>query len=163
MTHARSACVLILLAAVGCTSTNGTDEKPEPPKPAAAVSPAARQPAPVTPPPLDAGSGESTAGQHGPARGNAVFPYTAGTRGKALTVAVSCRGRGGVEVRLPVPHADFRLACGSGDSAVTYHQLALPAAHRAGSVRVTAPSGITWAVTVGRSDPAAEDRATATG
>ncbi|MEU0289698.1 hypothetical protein [Streptomyces sp. NPDC006147] len=163
MTHARSACVLILLAVIGCTSTNGADEKPDLPTPAAAGSPAARQPAPVTPPPLDAGDGESTAGRYGPAQGSAGFSYSAGTRGKALTVAVSCRGRGGVEVRLPVPHADFRLACASGEPAVTYHQLALPAAHRAGSVRVTAPSGVTWAVTVGRSDPAGEDPATATG
>ncbi|WP_145827231.1 hypothetical protein [Streptomyces sp. T12] len=163
MTHARSACVLILLAAAGCTSTNGTDEEPDLPTPAAAGSPAARQPAPVTPPPLDAGPGGSTAGRYGPAHGSAGFSYPADTRGKALTVAVSCRGRGGVEVHLTVPQADFRLACASGEPAVTYHQFALPAAHRTGSVRVTAPSGVTWAVTVGRSDPAGEDPATATG
>ncbi|CAL9441273.1 hypothetical protein [Streptomyces sp. enrichment culture] len=51
-------------------------------------------------------------------------------------------------------NAGFPVACGAGKPAVTSHALALPAAHRAGTVRVTAPSGVTWAVTVGRDGPA---------
>ncbi|MEW1605034.1 hypothetical protein AB0450_29945, partial [Streptomyces sp. NPDC093808] len=118
--------------------------------PPAGSSPAARSSAPVTPPALDGG----TAGAHGPAHGNAAFSYAPGARGEVLTVAVSCRGAGTVQVRIPVLHAGFPVACGAGKPAVTSHALALPAAHRAGTVRVTAPSGVTWAVTVGRDGPA---------
>ncbi|MEV0963725.1 hypothetical protein AB0J25_14235 [Streptomyces sp. NPDC049910] len=150
-------CTLMLLAAVGCTSGNGAGGDAAPATPATSSTPTARQTAGVTPPALDAGLGESTAGQHGATRGNAGFSYEAGPRHKALVVAVSCQGAGTLKVRLPVLRAEFPLECSAGEPAVTYNQLAMHAAHKAGTVEVTAPSGVTWAVTVGRGDIAEPD------
>ncbi|MET8897709.1 hypothetical protein [Streptomyces albogriseolus] len=157
MSHARSTAVLLLLAAaVGCTSEAGAPERPAPsprsPSPPAATagrSPAPRPSAPVAPPQLD-----STAGAHGPARGNAAFRYTAGARGEALTVTVSCQGSGTLRIRIPVLRAAFPVECGIGEADATGADFDLPAAHRAGTVHVTAPPGVTWAATVGRGESA---------
>lgn len=152
MNHARSAAVLVLLAAaVGCTSEADAPERPasSPTATTAGSSPAPRQSTPVTPPQLG-----STAGAHGPARGNAAFRYAAGARGEALTVAVSCQGDGTLRIRIPVLGAAFPVECGTGESDATGAGFDLPAAHRAGTVHVTAPPGVTWAVAVGRGESA---------
>ncbi|MFV0137963.1 hypothetical protein ACLGIH_33100 [Streptomyces sp. HMX87] len=153
-----AACTLILLVAAGCTPDNDTGDGAAPATSAASSpTPTARQTAAVAPPALDPGLGESTAGQHGVTRGNANFPYRAGAQGKALIVAVSCQGTGTVKVEVPVLQTTFPLECSPGGPAVTYNQLALKAAHKAGTVKVTAPSTVIWAVIVGRGDPAEQD------
>ena len=88
-------------------------------------------------------------------RGSASFSYEAGPQGKALIVAVSCLGT--VKVTVPVLGTDFPLECGTAEPAVTYNQLAMQAAHRAGTVTVTAPSTATWAITVGRGNTAEQE------
>jgi hypothetical protein len=111
----------------------------------------------VTPPSLDEGTGETLAGRYGPARGGAHFAYDAGPRGKALVVAVSCRGTGKVSVDLPALDVSVSQPCSPHETAVTHNEFALAAVGRPGTVSVTAPSTVEWAVTVGRGDEPVED------
>ncbi|WP_253195667.1 hypothetical protein [Streptomyces sp. JHA26] len=158
--HAAVASALLLLMAVGCTSGESADEASAP----SASSTSRPTPSPpsvaVTPPALDLEAGEVFAGRHGATRGNASFSYDAGPQGKALVVAVSCLGTGTIKVTVPVLGTDFPLECGTGEPAVTYNQLAVQAAHRAGTVTVTAPSTATWAITVGRGSTAEQESPT---
>ncbi|WPP31893.1 hypothetical protein [Streptomyces sp. CL7] len=104
----------------------------------------------MTPPQLG-----STADAHGPARGNAAFRYAPGARGgEALTVAVSRQSDGTLRIRIPVLGAAFPVECGTGESDATGAGFDLPAAHRAETVHVTTPPGVTWAVAVGRGESA---------
>ncbi|MFF9457415.1 hypothetical protein [Streptomyces flaveolus] len=114
----------------------------------------------MTPPELDPESGAVFAGRHGVTRGSASFSYEAGAQGKALIVAVSCLGTGTIKVTVPILGTDFPLECGAGEPAVTYNQLAVQAADRAGTVTVTAPSTATWAITVGRGNTAEQEHPT---
>ena len=144
---------LVLLTTAGCASGSGTGDGAASPVPAASSPPAARQTtAVVTPPALNPGSGEVTAGQHGPAHGNARFSYDAGTPGKALIVEASCLGAGTIDVALPAVGAGFRHKCGTDEPLAAHNELGLEAARAPGTVKVTAPSTVTWAVTVGRGD-----------
>ncbi len=93
----------------------------------------------------------------GAPRGNASFSYNADPQGKALIIAVSCLGAGTIKVAVPVLGTDFPLECGTAEPAVMYNQLAMQAAHRAGTVTVTAPSTATWAITVGRGNTAEQE------
>ncbi|MEU0651200.1 hypothetical protein ABZ485_02955 [Streptomyces albogriseolus] len=71
-----------------------------------------------------------------------------------MTVAVSCHGDGTLRIRIPVLGTAFPVECGPGESDATGAGFDLPAAHRAGTVHVTAPPGVTWAVAVGRGESA---------
>ncbi|MFC8870171.1 hypothetical protein ACFUAC_21385 [Streptomyces sp. NPDC057148] len=147
--------LLLTLAAGGCSSGNETDDAPKgTPSKTMPGPPTSGRGATLTPPKLDPAAGEVIAGQHGETRGNASFSYDAGAQGKALIVAVSCLGMGTVKISVPVLGTDFPLECGTAEPAVTYNQLAMTAAHKAGTVQVTAPTNTTWAVTVGRGDAA---------
>ncbi|MFI9150163.1 hypothetical protein [Streptomyces sp. NPDC053367] len=116
----------------------------------AATAGTAGQPVAVTPPSLDGGTGETLAGRYGPARGGAAFSYDAGPGGEALVVAVSCRGTGEVTVDLPALAVHFSHTCSPDEPAVVQNEFALAGARRPGTVSVTAPSTVVWAVTVGR-------------
>lgn len=154
---AAPALLLLALAAAGCTSGNETDEAATTPAPRTSGPPTSQHSATLTPPALDPEAGEDIAGQRGETRGNASFSYDTGPRGKALIVAVSCRGTGTVKVSLPVLGTDFPLACSTAEPAVTYNQLVMNAAHKAGTVAVTAPSTVTWALTIGRGNAAEQE------
>ncbi|MFJ5777092.1 hypothetical protein [Streptomyces sp. NPDC093094] len=156
--------LLSVLAAAACTApqhTTGTrpaDPAPAPPASASAsADPATREPAVVTPPSLYASLGESLAGRQEPTRGNAVFAYTGGARGRALVVAVSCLGEGKVTVDLPAMGVSFPHTCTSGEPAEVQNEFALSTEHRPGTVSVEAPSTVVWAATVSRVEPAGED------
>ncbi|WP_318216629.1 hypothetical protein [Streptomyces sp. SCL15-6] len=152
------ASILLLLTAVACTSGESTDDAAGSSAPSTSRPAPSRQGVTVTPPELDPESGEVFAGRHGVTRGSASFSYEAGPQGKALIVAVSCLGSTGtVKVTVPVLGTDFPLECGTAEPAVTYNQLAMQAAHRAGTVTVTAPSTATWAITVGRGNTAEQE------
>ncbi|CAL9309843.1 hypothetical protein SUDANB148_04565 [Streptomyces sp. SudanB148_2056] len=154
MNHARSAAVLLLLtAAVGCTSQAAAPEPvaSSPPATSAGVSPDPLPSDTVTPPRLD-----SQAGRYGPARGSAVFSYAAGVRDVPLRFSFQCQGSGSLKVRIPVLHANFPIQCDRGDLPERGVDFAVPAARLAGTVHVTAPPGVTWAGAVGRSDPEEE-------
>ncbi|MET9734442.1 hypothetical protein ABZZ79_28545 [Streptomyces sp. NPDC006458] len=155
--------LLPLLAVAACTSQSQSQSQSPSPRPAADVrsdapttTPPVRTPVEVEPPDIDA-AGESPAGQRQPTHGNAVFAYEGGRRGKALIVAVSCRGRGTVTVDLPEMRVSFRHTCAPGEAAVVQNEFALASAYRPGTVSVRAPSTVTWAVTVGRGEPVEED------
>ncbi|MEU9589385.1 hypothetical protein AB0D84_06565 [Streptomyces sp. NPDC048193] len=155
--HAAAASTLLLLMGVGCTSGEGTDDAAASSVPGPSRSSPDRHNSTVTPPELDPESGDIVAGRRGATRGNASGSYGAGPPGKALVVAVSCTGTGTIDVAVPVLGTDFPLECGTGEPAVTHHQLAVEAAHRAGTVTVTAPSTATWAITVGRGNAAEQE------
>ncbi len=154
MNHARSAAVLLLLsAAVGCTSEAATPDPPasSPPATTAGVSPDPLPGDTVAPPQLD-----SQADTYGPARGNAVFRYAAGTRDVPLSFSFECQGTGTLQVRIPVLRADFPVECDRGELVAKGADFAVPAARLAGTVHVTAPPGVTWAAAVGRGEPEEE-------
>ncbi|MEU5522407.1 hypothetical protein ABZ759_17515 [Streptomyces sp. NPDC047860] len=156
-----AAWILALVAAAGCTSGNGTGGSAAPPaRPTATERPATeRPPVVVTVPEL--WDGEVLAGRRGPARGDGGFSYRAGAAGKALAVAVNCQGSGTVDVALPAMVAGFRFECGADEPTLSRNELAVEAARKPGTVKVTAPSTATWAVTVSRGDPTEEDPLTA--
>lgn len=164
--RSRDAVLGLMVAALATACTTVDDETSEAtPASAPASSPdsaghsttSPRQTAAVTPPELDEGSGESLAGRQAATRGNATFDYDAGAKGQALIVAVSCKGTGTIKVNVPVVSMSFPLECGKRTPEVTYNQLAARAAHKAGTVEVTAPSPVTWSVTVGRGEPVQEE------
>ncbi|MEY9814230.1 hypothetical protein [Streptomyces albogriseolus] len=161
MNHARSATLLLLLsAAVGCTSEADAPERPasSPPasSPAATTAGVSPDPLPsdtVAPPRLD-----SQAGTYGPARGSAVFSYdAAGSRDAYISFAFHCQGSGTLKVRVPVLHANFPIQCDRGQLPERGVDFAVPAARLAGTVHVTAPPGVTWAGAVGRGGPEEEE------
>ncbi|MFF0204041.1 hypothetical protein [Streptomyces sp. NPDC005017] len=160
----RRATVWLLpaLAAAACTSPAPSASAPPAPRPTADVrsgapttTAPARKPVEVEPPALDAGG--ELAGQQRPTRGNAVFAYGAGPRGKALVVVVSCRGEGEITVALPEMRAWFDHICTPGEPAVVRNEFAVAGAHRPGTVSVRAPSTVVWAATVGRGEPTETD------
>ncbi|MGA5346549.1 hypothetical protein ACPCSQ_12775 [Streptomyces griseoincarnatus] len=154
MNHARGAAVLLLLtAAVGCTSEAATPEPPasSPPATTAGAGPDPLPSDTVAPPRLD-----SQAGRYGPARGSAVFSYAAGVRDVPLRFSFQCQGSGSLKVRIPVLHANFPMRCDRGELPERGVDFAVPAARLAGTVHVTAPPGVTWAGAVGRSEPEEE-------
>ncbi|MFI0504904.1 hypothetical protein ACH3WN_19010 [Streptomyces albogriseolus] len=154
MNHARGAAVLLLLsAAVGCTSEADAPERPasSPPATTAGVSPDPLPTDTVAPPQLG-----SQAGTYGPARGDAAFRYAAGTRDVPLSFSFECQGTGTLQVRIPVLRADFPVECDRGELVAKGADFDVPAAHLAGTVHVTAPPGVTWAGAVGRGEPEEE-------
>ncbi|MFE1442557.1 hypothetical protein [Streptomyces sp. NPDC058739] len=159
---ARAAVRLLpVLAVAACTSTSPASSTTAP-RPTADVrsgapttTAPARKPVEVELPALDAG--RQLAGQQRPTRGNVVFEYGAGPRGKALVVVVSCRGEGTVTVALPEMRVSFPHTCTPGEPALVQNEFAVAGAHRPGTVSVRAPSTGTWAAAVGRGEPTETD------
>ncbi|MFJ8787599.1 hypothetical protein [Streptomyces sp. NPDC102462] len=153
-----AAWALVLSAAVACTPAQSPPAPPTASGPTSAPSTAAaRRAGAVEPPELAAGLGETLAAERRATHGNASLAYSGGPRGRALVVAVSCRGRGSVSVSVPVLHVSFPQECGTTEPAVAYNEFALKNAYKPGTVSVTAPSAVTWAVTIGHVPPAHEE------
>ncbi|MGW1539231.1 hypothetical protein ACWCPM_02850 [Streptomyces sp. NPDC002309] len=150
---AVTAGTLLLLLATACTTPRTGDAAP--PAPSSPTPSPTHRTAPVLAPDLD--SDETLAGRHPATRGNAAFPCTGGPQGKALLVAISCVGGGSVTVDLPRMDSSFRQECDPDTPTETYNQLAVPEAGKPGTVRVEAPTTVTWAVTIGRTDPVEAD------
>jgi hypothetical protein len=150
------------VAVAACTAAPQAAERPAAERHTTGVRPdgrAAPSGAPVLLPELDTGLGESVAGQQPPTRGHATFAYSAGPRGKVLIVAVSCRGEGRITVRMREMRTAFRHICTAGEPYVEHSKLDLASAHQAGTVSVSAPPTVTWAMTVGRGEASVEDLA----
>ncbi|WP_299541915.1 hypothetical protein [uncultured Streptomyces sp.] len=81
-------------------------------------------------------------------RGNAELPLTGEIKTGVLAVQVDCRGGGTLEVTVVPVGLTFPSECVAGDVRSTYNEIRLHEARGAGSVRVTAPSGVRWALTV---------------
>ncbi|MDX3639679.1 hypothetical protein [Streptomyces sp. MB09-02B] len=77
--------------------------------------------------------------------------------GKALIVAVSCEGKGAVEVVLRPTGASFPMECLDGEVTHINNEFAIDDADRAGTVSVTAAPGVHWSLSVGRGEPAEHD------
>jgi hypothetical protein len=101
---------------------------------------------------LDADS--SVAGRRQVTTGNAEVPYSRGKKGDALTVAVSCQGKGKITVAVESVHVSFPLECGAHGSSSVVNQFALSEAERSGVVSVEASPAVRWSMTIGHGAPA---------
>ncbi|MFE2703230.1 hypothetical protein ACFXI6_10055 [Streptomyces mirabilis] len=103
------------------------------------------------PPELDPDT--SLAGRQKVTVGSASVPYRKGKKGDALTIAVSCQGKGEITVAVQPVHVSFPLECGAHQASTISNQFALPGAERSGVVSVEASPAVHWAMTIGRGAP----------
>ncbi|MBN0045007.1 hypothetical protein JS756_12980 [Streptomyces actuosus] len=73
-----------------------------------------------------------------------------GIKAGSLSVLVNCRGEGKLTVSVEPVGLSFPLECVDGEVSSTFNQLDLKSDRAHGTVRVTAPSRVRWAITVGR-------------
>ncbi|MFD9037450.1 hypothetical protein ACFVZA_39355 [Streptomyces bottropensis] len=92
-------------------------------------------------------------------RGNASMEFGKARQGDGdtMSVGVECEGKGRIEVTLRPLHTSFSMECREGEVTGEYNQLTQDAADRAGTVSVTAPSGVRWSLSIGRGEPAEQD------
>lgn len=67
-----------------------------------------------------------------------------------LSILVNCQGRGTLTVSVEPGGMSFPLECVEGEVSGTLNQLSLKRARDHGTVHVTAPPRVHWALTVGR-------------
>lgn len=84
------------------------------------------------------------------ARGNREIDIPGGIRAGALSVSVNCQGQGTLTVSVKPVGLSFPLECVAGEVSSTYNELHLKTARGRGTVSVTAPSPVRWALTVGQ-------------
>lgn len=86
----------------------------------------------------------SVASRHG----NAEMPFKGGIGADSLAIQVNCQGKGTIKVFIEPVGISFPLECVAGEVSSTYNELRLERARAEGSVRVSAPSGVRWALMV---------------
>ncbi|MFI8187466.1 hypothetical protein ACIF8T_01420 [Streptomyces sp. NPDC085946] len=84
------------------------------------------------------------------ARGNRLVPLDGGVRSGPVSIAVNCRGQGTLTVELQPVGLSFPLECVAHEVSSTYNQIALKKAREDAVIRVTAGSGVRWALSVGQ-------------
>lgn len=84
------------------------------------------------------------------ARGNREIDIPGGIKAGTLSLSVNCQGRGTLTVSVQPVGLGFPLECDAGEVSSTYNELHLKTARGRGTVYVTAPSPVRWALTVGR-------------
>ncbi|WP_244184393.1 hypothetical protein [Streptomyces cellostaticus] len=84
------------------------------------------------------------------ATGNRELDIRGGLKRGALTVDVNCQGKGQLTVMVKPVGLNFSLKCVDGKVTSTSNQLELKRTREHGTVSVTAPSRVRWALTVGR-------------
>ncbi|MFG2308879.1 hypothetical protein ACGFS9_09415 [Streptomyces sp. NPDC048566] len=84
------------------------------------------------------------------AHGNRQVDIPGGLRDGLLSVAVDCRGEGTMTVSVRVVGLSFPVECTAGEVTGVYNRLRLHEGRDRGTVSVSAPSGVHWALTVGR-------------
>ncbi|MEV5145504.1 hypothetical protein [Streptomyces sp. NPDC052727] len=84
------------------------------------------------------------------ASGNREMDVKGGLKGGPLAVLVNCKGNGKLTVEVKPVGLSFPLECVAGEVSSTYNQLDLKRTRQQGTVSVTAPSNVRWAITVGR-------------
>ncbi|MET7427791.1 hypothetical protein ABZT16_02155 [Streptomyces flaveolus] len=82
--------------------------------------------------------------------GNRRIDIKGGLKAGPLSVMVNCQGEGELTVLVEPAGLRFPLKCVAGEVSSTYNQLNLKRTRAQGTVSVTAPSGVRWAITVGR-------------
>ncbi|MGW1819185.1 hypothetical protein ACWCQM_37215 [Streptomyces sp. NPDC002125] len=80
-------------------------------------------------------------------RGNAELPLTREIGAGLLAVQVNCLGKGTLEVAIEPVGLTFPLECVNTEVSSTYNEIRLKRARSEGTIRVTAPSGVRWALT----------------
>ncbi|MFJ3339085.1 hypothetical protein [Streptomyces sp. NPDC086766] len=84
------------------------------------------------------------------ATGNRELEIRGGIKAGPLSVLVNCQGKGTLTVSVEPVGLSFALECVDGEVSSTFNQLALKRARDHGTVSVTAPPKVHWALTVGR-------------
>ncbi|QFQ98186.1 hypothetical protein F9278_20480 [Streptomyces phaeolivaceus] len=77
--------------------------------------------------------------------------------GKTLSVAVSCEGEGTIEVALRPLAASFPMDCLDGEVTSINNEFTMDGTERAGTVSVTASTGVQWSLSIGRGEPSEQD------
>ncbi|MEV7679489.1 hypothetical protein AB0O64_13155 [Streptomyces sp. NPDC088341] len=149
--------VLALLGAGGCT---GSDDDRSEPSSTPVTMPATRPSSPAgttagttadtgkvseAPPPLRGGEILLAAKSR---QGNATLPLAKKIGDGRLGVQVNCRGKGTLSVSVEPVGLSFSLECVAQDVRGTHNEIDLKRPATEGTVRVTAPSAVTWALTV---------------
>ncbi|MEV1049031.1 hypothetical protein [Streptomyces sp. NPDC049916] len=101
----------------------------------------------VTTPPKPVGDGAvllSTAAR----KGNAELPLSKAIGAGRLAIQVNCQGQGKIQVAINPTGLSFPLDCVAKEVSSTYNEIHLKRQREEGTVRVTAPAGIRWALTV---------------
>ncbi|MER5746285.1 hypothetical protein ABT097_23795 [Streptomyces sp. NPDC002225] len=83
-------------------------------------------------------------------QGNAELPLAGRIGTGTLAVQVNCQGEGTLDVTVTGVALSFPLDCVKGEVSSTYNEVHLKKARGEGAVRITAPAGVRWAVTVER-------------
>ncbi|MFD7191899.1 hypothetical protein [Streptomyces sp. NPDC059914] len=83
-------------------------------------------------------------------QGNAELPLTGRIGTGTLAVQVNCQGEGTLDVTVTGVALLFPLDCVKGEVSSAYNEVHLKKARGEGTVRITAPAGVRWAVTVER-------------
>jgi hypothetical protein len=148
---AATALAVVAVLAVGCSNddSDAPDASPKGPARPAAPHRAEHIPgetvteAPVLP------DGEVVA-QAVNVSGNRELEVKGGLKSGPLAVLVNCKGKGRLTVEVEPVGLNFPLKCVAGEVSSTYNQLDLKNTREQGTVSVTAPSTVHWAITVGR-------------
>ncbi|MGW7545138.1 hypothetical protein ACWGKQ_29135 [Streptomyces sp. NPDC054770] len=146
--------VTVVLFAVGCSSGGGPGH--------AAPARATSSPAPVTRTPASAAKtpasvlkapafpdGEVVA-QAANATGGREMDIKGGIGSGTLSVQVLCEGKGELTVAVEPVGVNFPFACTAGEVNSIDNEFDMKRPDKPGTVRVTAPAGVRWAITVGR-------------
>lgn len=83
------------------------------------------------------------------ASGNQEIDVKGGLKSGPLSIMVNCQGKGKITVAVKPVGLSFPLECVTGEVSSTFNQLSLKRARTQGTVSVTAPSTVRWAITVG--------------
>ena len=81
-------------------------------------------------------------------KGNAELPLAKAIGIGSVAIQVNCQGKGTLKVDLRPVGLSFPLECVDGEVSSTYNEIQLKRARSEGSVRITAPSTVSWALTV---------------
>ncbi|MES9512147.1 hypothetical protein ABWJ92_38225 [Streptomyces sp. NPDC000609] len=80
-------------------------------------------------------------------QGNAELPLTKEIGAGMLAIQVNCQGKGTLNVTVDPVGLSFPLKCVNDEVSSTYNEVHLKRARSEGTVRVTAPSTVRWALT----------------
>ncbi|MEU7384061.1 MULTISPECIES: hypothetical protein [unclassified Streptomyces] len=156
------ACATVLLSVSACSADPAHTALPPQPQDSTTPVPATdgtvpgtTRPSPLKPPEPEPGA--SLAGRQKVTAGNAVVPYDKGRKGDALTVAVSCQGKGRITVAVRPVHVSFPLECDAGQVSTVSNEFAVSGVERGGVVTIEAPQAVRWSLTVGRGAPTEAD------
>jgi hypothetical protein len=81
--------------------------------------------------------------------GNREVEIRGGIKAGPLSILVNCQGRGRLTVSVEPTGLSFPLECVDGEVSSTFNRLDVKHARKHGTVSVTAPSRVRWAVSVG--------------